>query len=196
MAFSSSQIFFLQHNGGPEFEAFFTTSYVAAVVTGGYLAQGGISTGTVRGGRSAIGTQKQYNRCKQAACKPGGHRPPSLQSNRNDMHRRLSHSHQSLGLNISGQVPEGVVVTVKPAYNKEITRSKDLRCRQRLELLWRQGLYSSLAPVAFTEGTQFSMSTKRGSCRTTQGTYTYDLGITPIRSQAGGCLTTKKRKRL
>jgi hypothetical protein len=47
MAFSSSQIFFLQHNGGPEFEAFFTTSHVAAVVTGGYLAQGGISTGTV-----------------------------------------------------------------------------------------------------------------------------------------------------
>jgi len=47
MAFSSSHIFFLQHNGGSEFEAFFTISHVAAAVTGGYLVQGGISTGTV-----------------------------------------------------------------------------------------------------------------------------------------------------
>ncbi len=124
MAFSSSQIFFLQHNGGPEFEAFFTTSHVGAVVTGGYLAQGGISTGTVRGGRSAIGTQKQYNRCKQAARKPGGHRPPSLQSNRNDMHMRLSHSHQSLGLNISGEVPEGVVGEFSRSSNSTAAESE------------------------------------------------------------------------
>jgi hypothetical protein len=47
MSFSSSQVFFLQHNGGPEFEAFFTTSHVAAAVKGGYLAREGISTGTV-----------------------------------------------------------------------------------------------------------------------------------------------------
>ncbi|CAK9266647.1 unnamed protein product [Sphagnum jensenii] len=30
-----------QHKGGLEFEVFFTTSHVAAAVTGGYLARGG-----------------------------------------------------------------------------------------------------------------------------------------------------------
>ncbi len=65
--------------------SFFTTSHVGAALTGGYWAPGGMSTRTVRGGRSAIGTQKQYNRCKQGAGKPGGHRPPCSQSNGSDM---------------------------------------------------------------------------------------------------------------
>ncbi len=51
----------------------------------------------------------KYNRCKQGAGKPGGHRPPWSQSKRSDMQRRLNHSHQSLGLNMSSEVAEGVV---------------------------------------------------------------------------------------
>jgi hypothetical protein len=88
------------------------------------LAQGGISTGTVWGAWSAIETQKQYNRCKQVACKPGGHRPPSLQSNWNDMHMRLNHSHQSLGLNISGQVLEGVLGELSRSSNSTAAESE------------------------------------------------------------------------
>ncbi len=122
--FSSSQIFFLQHKGGLEFEAFFTTSHVVIVVTGGYWARGGISAGTVGGGGSIVGTQKQYIRCKEVACKPGGHKPPSLQSDRKDVHRRLSHSHQSFGLSISRQVPEGVLGELSRISNSTAAESK------------------------------------------------------------------------
>jgi hypothetical protein len=123
-AFSSWQIFFLQHNGGPEFEAFFTTSHVGAALTGGYWASGGMRTGTVGGGRSAIGTQKQYNRCKQGAGKAGGHRPPGSQSKRSDMQRRLNHSNQSLGVNMSGEVPECVVGELRRSSNSTAGESE------------------------------------------------------------------------